>query len=325
MRLVDDDGEAVAGQLADLVGDHRELLQRGDDDLLAGLERLLELPRGRVDVLDQTGRLLEAARIGLLELAVEHAAVGDHDDRVEDAVVLGVVQRRQPVRQPGDGVALAGAGRVLDEVVLPGALGPSVVDEVAHRLELVEAREDELLLAGRAGPCRPRRRRRARSSARGRAPSRVTRRTPTGRRSRSRSGRRDRRVAGAAVVALVEGQEDASSALELGRHVGEVGVDREVGEHATGPKQRLVGITVEAVLADRVLDGLAVQLVLELGGEDRQAVQEEDDVDASCCCARSSGADARPRRRWPRRAWRSRRSGRSPADRRRVRTCSRSP
>ena len=77
----------LPGQLADLLGDHRELLQRGDDDRLARLQRLLELAGGGVDVLDHAERLLELAHRAL-ELAVEHAAVGDDDDRVEDAPVL---------------------------------------------------------------------------------------------------------------------------------------------------------------------------------------------------------------------------------------------
>ena len=51
----------LPGQLADLLGDHRELLERGDDDRLARLERVLELARGRVDVLDHAERLLELA------------------------------------------------------------------------------------------------------------------------------------------------------------------------------------------------------------------------------------------------------------------------
>ena len=40
MGLVHDDSEALAGKLADLLGDHRELLQRGDDDRPASLESL---------------------------------------------------------------------------------------------------------------------------------------------------------------------------------------------------------------------------------------------------------------------------------------------
>ena len=90
MRLVHDDGEALAGQRPDLRRDHGELLERGDDDGLARLERLLELAGGGVDVLDHAQRLLELTHRGL-ELAVQDPPVGDHHDRVEDPPVGGVM------------------------------------------------------------------------------------------------------------------------------------------------------------------------------------------------------------------------------------------
>ena len=132
MRLVHDHGEALARQLADLLRDHGELLERGDDDRLARLERLLELARGGVDVLHHAERLLELAHRGL-ELAVEHAPVGDDDDRVEDAPVARVVERRELVGEPGDGEALAAAGRVLDQVALPRARRARVAPRACAR------------------------------------------------------------------------------------------------------------------------------------------------------------------------------------------------
>ena len=96
MRLVHDDGEALAGELADLLGDDGELLQRGDDDRPARFGRLAELARGLIDVLHHGEGLLELPD-GALELTVEHAAV-DHDDhRVEDAPVVVIVQHRKPL------------------------------------------------------------------------------------------------------------------------------------------------------------------------------------------------------------------------------------
>src|SRR4051812_25659273 len=85
---------------------------------LTQFECLLELARRGVDVLDHTECLLELAH-GDLQLAVEHAAVGNDHDRIEHAPVARVVQRRELVRKPGDGEALAAAGRVLDQVALP--------------------------------------------------------------------------------------------------------------------------------------------------------------------------------------------------------------
>ena len=69
-----------------------------------------------VDRLDDALRVLDLVD-RVLELLVEHAPVGDDDDAVEDLLVARVVQAREPVREPGDAVGLAAAGRVLDQVV----------------------------------------------------------------------------------------------------------------------------------------------------------------------------------------------------------------
>ena len=53
------------------------------------------------------------------------------------------MQRRQPVREPGDRVRLARPGRVLHQVVLPGTARARVGFELEHRVPLVEAREDD--------------------------------------------------------------------------------------------------------------------------------------------------------------------------------------
>ena len=151
MRLVHDHREALARKLADLLGDDRELLQRGDDDGPARLQCLAKLARGLVDVLHDAERLLELPD-GALELAVEHAPVGHHHDRVEDTPVGAVVQHREPVGEPGDGEALAAAGRVLDQVALAGAVVARVADEPAHAVELLVARKYQEARARLAAP-----------------------------------------------------------------------------------------------------------------------------------------------------------------------------
>ncbi|MDZ7713880.1 MAG: hypothetical protein U5L06_12605 [Rhodovibrio sp.] len=117
MRLVDDHGEVLAREIADLVDDHRELLQRGRDDRPALFQRVAQFLRvllhrrhHAVDVLE----LLD----GLAQLLVEDAPVGDHDDAVEHAGILLVERHGQLVREPGDGVRLAAARTVLDQVGL---------------------------------------------------------------------------------------------------------------------------------------------------------------------------------------------------------------
>ena len=59
------------------------------------------------------------------KLAVQDAAVGDDDDRVEDGrVVARRIEFDQLVRRPGDGVGLARAGRMLDEIGLARPMFP---------------------------------------------------------------------------------------------------------------------------------------------------------------------------------------------------------
>ena len=112
---------ALLRQLEQLARDERELLQRGDDHRHGVLQRFGKLPRALVDFLHDAALVLELVD-RVLKLLVEHDAVGHHDHAVEDALVGGVVQRREPVREPADRVALAAAGRMLDEVVVPHAL-----------------------------------------------------------------------------------------------------------------------------------------------------------------------------------------------------------
>ena len=214
MRLVDDDGEALARQRADLPRDHRELLERGDDDGLARLQRLLELAGGGVDVLDHAERLLELPH-RRLELAVQDAPVGDHHDRVEDPPIGGVVQRGELVREPGDGEALAAPRGVLDQVAMAGARRPRVRHQAADGVELLVAGKDQMAGPGLAAPvvlllhlvdeladqvehavARPRLLPQVGGGVAG----------PRG---------RHRRVAGAAELALVEGQEARPRAGEL--------------------------------------------------------------------------------------------------------------
>ena len=229
MRLVDDQREPLARQLADLRRDHRKLLQRGDDNRLARLQRVLELARGGVDVLHHSQRLLELAD-GALELAVEHPTVGDDHDGVEDAAVVRTVQRGELVGEPGDGEALAAARRVLDEIAPSRPRLAGIGHEPSHAVELLVAREDEEAPAGLA-------------------PGLVLLLDLVDELAHqvehavARPGllpeigggvavlcRRHRRVAGAAEPALVEREEPSLRTGEVGGDVDQLGIDGEVRE-----------------------------------------------------------------------------------------------
>ena len=67
---------------------------------------------------------------------------------------------------------------------------------------------------------------------------------------------------------------------QVGGHVDQVGIGREMRQTAAEREERLLGVAVEPVLTDRILDVLAGKRILELRGEDGQAVQEEDQVQA---------------------------------------------
>ena len=87
-----------------------------------------------------------------------------------------------------------------------------------------------------------------------------------------------RRVALAEVVAEVERQEPCRLALELGGHRDGIRVDGEMHERAP-PERDVLRIAVVAVLLDRVLDVLAGEVVLQLRRCDRDAVEEEAEID----------------------------------------------
>ena len=124
-----------------LARDEREFLQGGNDHRHRIVERFGKLPRVFLDPLHDAALVFELVD-RVLELLIEHDAVGDHDHAVEDALVGSVVQRREPMRQPADRVALAAARGMLDEIVVPHAFAARGARQRAYRLELVVAWEE---------------------------------------------------------------------------------------------------------------------------------------------------------------------------------------
>jgi hypothetical protein len=180
------------------------------------------------------------------------------------------------VCQPGDGVGLARPGGVLHQVVLSCAPGLGVRLQLEDGVPLVQAGEDDLLVGspgrhralggpldvdeagqkvhpGVPGPD-------SLPQVRGPVPVGVG------------------RVALAAVVPEVEGQELGRLPGELGGHGHAVRVDGEVDQGSAG--QGDVGrVPVDAVLGLGVLDGLVGERVLEFGGGGRDAVYQQGQVD----------------------------------------------
>ena len=272
VRLVHDHRIVALGQRPDLVEDERELLQRCHDDagLLTG-QRRGELRRVLVDPLHHPQGVLELVD-GVLQLPVEDAKVGDDHHLVEHLDVAAGVQRRQPVRQPGDRVGLARPGRVLHQIATARPVLLGVGLQAPHRVPLVEPREDHL----RAGLRTLRRLLHVEEPTEDVHPGvagphllpQVAGAVPVG----------IRRVAGTEVMAPVERQEPGLPAGEAGGHRHRGRIDREV--HHAHPAESPVGVgAIRAVLGDCVLDGLTGQRVLQLRRRHRNPVDEQTQID----------------------------------------------
>ena len=128
-------------QLVQRLGNEWEFLQRGDDDGRAARQRLGQLARVFVNLLHHALLVLKLVN-GVLQLRVQHLPIGHHNHRVKHLVVCRIVQAAQAVRQPGNRVGLARPRRMLHQVVAPRPVRLCVGHQLAHRVQLVVARED---------------------------------------------------------------------------------------------------------------------------------------------------------------------------------------
>ena len=224
---------------------------------------------------------------GVLQLLVEDAAVGDDDDAVVDLLIAGVVQAREPVREPGDAVRLAAAGGVLDEVVASRAVRLGGGDQLVDRVELVVAREDDGLALLGARALRVRDLLLAVLDEHVGAED-VEEALPFEHLLPEVAGAVAGgvgRVAGPAadgarVAAPVEGQEARGLAGEPRGHVDLFRVGREVDEGSLlEAEEGDVRVAVLLVLADCVAPRLPGHRVLQLAGGDGHAVEREEEVD----------------------------------------------
>ena len=260
--------------VADLIENEGELLDRRDDDLLAGLDEPSQVA-GTLGVSHRRAHLgVFPDRVS--DLPVEDAAVGDDDDRVEDRSVV-LFQPDQLVGQPCDRKALPAARRVLDQITLPRAAGSRVGQELAHRVDLVIARPD---LDSPLLPCLGVLRFHDLGVVLqdvGQAPAgqhlapQVVRPQAVG------VGRVSRTV----VPTPVEGQEPGGLSLEMGAEMDLVLVHREVGRATAELEELLARVAVLPVLLHGVAHRLLGEAVLEFEGEDRKTVDEESDVECA--------------------------------------------
>ena len=292
VRLVDDDRatpgrdrsragrSALFRHLEQVARDERELLQGGDDHRHRALKRFGELARAFVDPLHDPAPVLELVD-RVLELLIEHDAVGDHDHAVEDALVGRVMQGREPMGEPADRVALAAARGVLDEVVVARALAAGGVHQQADRLELVMAGEDHGLHPDLAPPVVALLVDLQVDEAGEEVEQAVGRQhlLPQVCRAVVPAGGVGR-VAGCALESLVERQEFRRFAGQPGGHEHRLGIHGEMNQCASLElEDRLTRVPLALVLAPSVLDGLAGERVLQFQRHHRNAVQAQRDVE----------------------------------------------
>ncbi len=113
-------------------------MQGGDDDELALVQGVGQLRAVLVNLFHHTLLVVELVD-GVLQLRVQHPAVGNHNHAVVHLLVVGIVQGRKTVRQPANGVGFARTRRMLHQIGLPHALGQSGLQQLVHRIPLVVA------------------------------------------------------------------------------------------------------------------------------------------------------------------------------------------
>ena len=217
----------------------------------------------------------------VLELLIEHDAIRDHDHAVEDALVGAVVQGREPMGKPSDGVALAAAGGVLDEVVVSRALPACGVHEQPHGRELMVAGEDHGLRLDLVAPVVA-----LLFDLQVNEAGENVEQTVALQHLFPQIGRAVAAAGGIGWIArcpresLVEGQELGRPAGQPGGHEHGVGVYGEVSQRAALEfEDRLARVAVPLVLPACVLDGLAGERILQLQRRHRNAVQAQRDIE----------------------------------------------
>ena len=83
-----------------------------------------------------------------MQLPVENAAVSNDNDAVKNGLTVRAAEISELMREPGNAIGFAGPGAVLDQIVMAAAVGFGVIQQFAHRHELMKAREDEFFPAG---------------------------------------------------------------------------------------------------------------------------------------------------------------------------------
>ena len=144
MSLVHDNRKVPSRHLIHFLIDDRELLQGGDDNAHTAVDGIPQVLGGFLfpDGLNGTERVVKAGD-RLLQLCIQHGAVGNDDHAGEHRLVLLIEQRGQPVSRPRNGIGLAASGAVLDQVIMPRSVLPDIGQQLAHHIQLMIARKNQ--------------------------------------------------------------------------------------------------------------------------------------------------------------------------------------
>ncbi len=243
----------------------------GDDNLLASLQGFPQ----RCGVFcpgDNIREALEGCNI-VADLLVQIDAVRNHDNGIHDVLVI-LHQRDELVRQPGDGVALAGACTMLNQEALSNGVCPGFKEEFPDTIQLVIARPDDLfdrfglalfLFLDNL---------------------RVVLQDVSKRvflqdflpEIFSEDLGLFPRVAGTTIHAFVERQEPTVLPFQLRTHPNLIVIHGKMDSAAAWSEERICGRPVFLILFDGVLVGLASIAVLEFHRNDGKTVEEDTDI-----------------------------------------------
>ena len=297
MRLVHNDGKVLSGSIFYLIIDDRELLQCGDDDTLAIVDRIFQILRGflLVDGYDSAYGVVKAGNSSL-QLLIQHAAVGNDNDAVKNSFIILIVQARHAVCRPGDGVGLATSCTVLDEIVMSRTVLTHMSHQFSDNIQLMVAGEDDfgfglnslgtirilgflfflldidkllddvqqLVLLPDFFP-----------EVAGHVVTIICRRIAC------------TAVPACAVAALIKGEERRFITVDNSCHRSIIKINSKVGQNALVlTKARFLGITVIHPLAFSVIDGLAGELIFQFDCHNRNAVQRQHHINRIVVCLR---------------------------------------
>ncbi|MNJ39966.1 hypothetical protein D3C77_348480 [compost metagenome] len=228
----------------------------------------------------------------ILQLLIEHLAVGDYDHAVEIRLAIGPTHTDQRMRRPGDSVGFARTGAVLDQIRLTCPLHPHGVDHLGHAFPLVEAREDQTFLEKGLAVYVLGFLALLQHEAVEDVQPVVLLQHPLPEVANRVAAVLTRWVASGTIVAAVEWQEEGRISSQLGGHADIAVAHGEMHHRATLEGQERLGTTalalrpaVHAVLLHGGLNRLG-EVGFKLHGRNGNAIDEEGQVDLICLVQR---------------------------------------